>query len=179
MPEDAFFCFQSPSEASTRLLGFELGRLLVPGTVLALVGELGSGKTRFVQGLAKGLGVPPWERISSPSFALIHEYHGGRLPLYHVDLYRLPEGVPDPELGLEDYLYGEGVCAIEWAERWLAWLPQERLELEFAILGRRSRQINLKAFGEKCGGVLVELNARLGPPGKGKNMGCACLASGQ
>lgn len=152
---------KSPSEGYTKLLGSELARLLKPGAVLALRGELGSGKTRFVQGLAQGLGVPGSERVSSPSFALVHEYLGGRLPLFHVDLYRLPEGVLDQELGLEEYLYGKGVCAIEWADRWAAWLPGERLDAEFVIVGRRTRRINFRAMGAKYQELLGELGARV------------------
>lgn len=161
MGEGPCLSVKSRSETFTRLLGAELGGLLGPGAILALRGELGSGKTRFVQGLAQGLGVPPWERISSPSFALIHEYLGGRLPLYHVDLYRLPEGVPDQELGLEEYLYKGGVCAIEWADRWLAWLPKDRLDLEFVILGRRGRKISFRAMGTKHQEMLEGLAARI------------------
>ena len=153
---------RSRSEADTIRWGCLLGRLLSPGAVLALRGELGSGKTRFVQGLAQGLDVPPQERVSSPSFALIHEYLGGRLPLYHVDLYRLPEGMPDPELGLEEYLYGQGVCAIEWADRAAAWLPPERLEVELLILGKRSREMRLEAVGADHQAVLSRLKEQVG-----------------
>lgn len=170
MHEGTFLSVRSSSEGFTKLLGAELGRLLCPGAVLALKGELGSGKTRFVQGLAQGLGVPSWELVSSPSFALIHEYLGGRLPLYHVDLYRLPEGVADQELGLEDYLYGGGICAIEWAERWLPWLPAKRLESEFLISGKKSRQITFRARGSQYEEVLGQLEARLRILGKQKNL---------
>lgn len=169
MHEGPFFSLKSRSEGFTKLLGSELGRLLGSGAVLALMGELGSGKTRFVHGLAQGLGVPPSEQVSSPSFALIHEYLGGRLPLYHVDLYRLAHGIPDQELGLEEYLYAGGVCVIEWADRWLAWLPAQRLDLEFVILGKRSRQISLRAWGARYEEVLRELKARVGFLRKEKN----------
>lgn len=161
MHEGPFLSVKSRSEGFTKLLGYELGRLVSQGAVLALRGELGSGKTRFVQGLAHGLGVPPTERVSSPSFALIHEYLGGRLTLYHVDLYRLPHGIPDQELGLEEYLYGGGVCAIEWADRWPAWILGEHLDLAFVILGKRSRLINLKALGAHYQEVLWKLGERM------------------
>ncbi|MDX1977014.1 MAG: tRNA (adenosine(37)-N6)-threonylcarbamoyltransferase complex ATPase subunit type 1 TsaE [Pseudanabaenaceae cyanobacterium bins.68] len=113
----------SCSAGDTQAIAFELGQLLLPGSVLWLSGDLGAGKTTFVQGLARGLGIT--EAVTSPTFSLIDQYSGGRLPLYHVDLYRLePEQVPD--LHLYAYWQGQdfqpGILAIEWAER-LASLP--------------------------------------------------------
>jgi tRNA threonylcarbamoyladenosine biosynthesis protein TsaE len=102
------------SAEETRALGAALGRAARAGDVLWLHGELGAGKTELTKGLAEGLHCA--SPVSSPSFALIHEYAGGRLPLYHADLYRL-EGAAAVELGLEDYLEGEGVTAVEWGER--------------------------------------------------------------
>ena len=102
------------SEAETAAAGRELARTLSPGSVVLLIGDLGAGKTAFVRGLAEGLGVDPAD-VSSPTFTLIHEYGGGRLPLFHVDLYRLNDAREIEDLGLE--MADEGVLAIEWAEK--------------------------------------------------------------
>jgi tRNA threonylcarbamoyladenosine biosynthesis protein TsaE len=103
------------SETETAAVGRELARTLVPETTVLLFGELGAGKTAFVRGLAEGLGVDPSE-VSSPTFTLIQEYRGGRLPLYHVDLYRLNDAREVDDLGLEE-LASDGVLALEWADK--------------------------------------------------------------
>ncbi len=103
------------SERDTELVARDLAALLVPGDVLLLSGTLGAGKTTFVRGLAEGLGVDPSE-VSSPTFTLVHEYRGGRLALYHADLYRLEAAAAD-ELGLEELGAKDGVLAIEWPDR--------------------------------------------------------------
>ena len=103
------------SEAETVQAAAALARDLVPGAVLLLSGELGAGKTAFVRGLAQGLGLDATE-VTSPTFTLVHEYRGGRLPLIHIDLYRLDRADLD-ELGLDDELARNGVVAIEWPER--------------------------------------------------------------
>ena len=109
---------RSPEE--TQALAASLARELGPGSVLALHGELGSGKTCFVQGLAMGLGVT--EPVNSPTYTLVNEYRGS-LPLYHVDLYRIRQPSEVLSLGLDEYLYGDGVVAVEWAERAESLLP--------------------------------------------------------
>ncbi len=103
------------SEQQTSALGCSIGRTIQSGGVLLLKGDLGAGKTAFVRGLAEGLGINP-EEVSSPTFTLIQEYRGGRLPLHHVDLYRL-KPVEVDDLGLEDLTLEEGVTAIEWPDR--------------------------------------------------------------
>jgi len=107
--------FRPGSEADTRGIASRLAPDLQPGTVLLLSGDLGAGKTAFVRGLAEGLGVDPFE-VTSPTFTLVHEYRGGRLPLIHVDLYRLETADLD-EIGLDGDLAAEGVVAVEWPER--------------------------------------------------------------
>ncbi|MCS7260679.1 MAG: tRNA (adenosine(37)-N6)-threonylcarbamoyltransferase complex ATPase subunit type 1 TsaE [Anaerolineae bacterium] len=138
--------FISHSEAQTRRLGARLGELLQGGEVIALQGALGSGKTRWVQGLAQGLGVQ--EPVTSPTFTLIHEYHG-RHTLYHIDMYRITQLAEALDLGLEDYLYGDGVCVIEWAERIAAALPRDHLWITLYHLDETKRRIVMHATGER------------------------------
>ena len=136
---------ESPEE--TQSLAEQLGRLLQPGDVVALVGELGSGKTLFSQGLARGLGVPKNFYITSPTFVIINEYPG-RVPFYHLDLYRVSKA-EFSELGLEEIIFAQGAVAIEWAERLGENLPVERLEVRLTFLGEVERNITFSAFGDK------------------------------
>ena len=101
------------SEKETRDLGEKLGRTAVPGGLYTLTGDLGTGKTVFTQGFARGLGIT--EHVNSPTFTIVQEYDGGRLPFYHFDVYRIGDIEEMDEIGYEDYFYGEGVCLIEWA----------------------------------------------------------------
>lgn len=140
-----------PEEAATERLGETLGRLAEAGDIIALIGELGSGKTTLVRGLARGLGVAPEVAVVSPTFTIINEYPGGRLALYHLDLYRVA-GEEQEELGLEETLYGAGVAAIEWAER-LAETPPERLEVRLSLWPPESgeeRLAELAPFGARA-----------------------------
>ncbi|MGB9773439.1 MAG: tRNA (adenosine(37)-N6)-threonylcarbamoyltransferase complex ATPase subunit type 1 TsaE [Bacteroidota bacterium] len=111
----------SHSEEETRRIASAFSNDLQPGDVVALYGQLGTGKTRFVQGIGEGLGIT--HHITSPSFTLIHEYRGGRLPLFHFDLYRIEDVSEFSETGYEEYLYDDGVTCIEWAERMEGLLP--------------------------------------------------------
>lgn len=112
------------SEKETRALGEELGRKAVPGSLYTLTGDLGTGKTVFTQGFARGLGIT--EHVNSPTFTIVQEYDGGRLPFYHFDVYRIGDLEEMDEIGYEDYFYGDGVCLIEWAELIEELLPLER-----------------------------------------------------
>ncbi len=151
------FKWTSRSPGATRALAAALGKWLAPGDVLALTGELGSGKTEFVHGLAQGLDAPA-AAVASPSFTLIHEYPG-RLPLAHIDLYRL-ENLPSEILpDLEEYLSGPGVAAVEWAERLGALLPREYLEVEIEITGDTDREFTFRGHGPR-GEELVRRLAR-------------------
>lgn len=143
MPEALDIISYSPEE--TRRLGRLLGEAAWPGEVLLLVGELGSGKTCLVQGLAQGLGIA--EKVVSPSFVLVREYRG-RLPLYHIDFYRL-ELAEIVELGLEEYLRGDGVAAVEWAEKGMAVFPADHLLVEMSILSENQRRLHFSAVGER------------------------------
>ena len=102
------------SEEETQRLGEQLARKLTPGTVIAFTGDLGAGKTAFTRGLARGLGIP--DRVTSPTFTIVNEYEGGRLPLFHFDMYRLSSSDELYDIGWEDYLARGGVCAVEWSE---------------------------------------------------------------
>ena len=130
----------SPEE--TKLLAEKIASTLNPGDVLALEGELGSGKTQFVQGLARGLGVSEDGYVRSPSFTLLNEYRG-RLPLYHFDFYRLHNVSDLDELGMEEYFDGKGVTVIEWADRFPGALPKRAMHIKFEIIDVTKRKISL------------------------------------
>jgi tRNA threonylcarbamoyladenosine biosynthesis protein TsaE len=132
------------SAEETISLGQRLGDLLSEGDVVALVGELGSGKTWFTKGLALGLGVSPDAIVTSPSFTLVNEYEG-RYTFYHMDFYRL-ENLPQVlSAGLEEYFHDSGVVALEWADRWPEILPEKRLMVKFLIIDDRRREITFSA----------------------------------
>jgi len=137
-------------------MGARLGKLLAEGDIICLEGELGTGKTCFIQGIGRGMGIR--ERITSPSFTLIREYRGqgARLRLYHIDLYRIEEVVEAFLLGLDDYLYDGGVCVIEWAERARDILPWECLWITLRHLGERERSLTLEARGRRYGQLLAK-----------------------
>ena len=135
----------SHGAAQTRRLGNRLGELMAGGEVICLTGDLGTGKTCLVQGIGAGLGVV--DRIVSPTFTLINEYRGGRLTLYHVDLYRIVDARAALAFGLDDYLYGEGVCAIEWAARVRDVWPEEMLLISMRHIDETKRGVTLRAYG--------------------------------
>jgi tRNA threonylcarbamoyladenosine biosynthesis protein TsaE len=144
----------SNSEA-TEAIGHDIGETIEPPMVLALTGPLGAGKTTFVRGIARGLGI---ERVKSPSFTLINLYKG-RCPLYHVDLYRLETGEELVPLGLLEVLENEGaVVAIEWSDRCEALLPDDRLDIRIGHASETEREITLEARGP----LSRELLSRLG-----------------
>jgi tRNA threonylcarbamoyladenosine biosynthesis protein TsaE len=136
--------WETGGEEETEALGESLASCLQAGDLLALYGELGAGKTCLVRGLARGLGVDEI-MVASPSFTLLNEYEG-RLPLVHLDCYRLADPEAVAELGLEDYYQSGGVLAIEWAER-IPDLPAERLEITIDWLDEKRRRIRLTARG--------------------------------
>lgn len=142
------------SAVQTEELARALAGRLFPGAVLALWGGLGAGKTAFVRGLARGLGVSG--RVSSPTFTLLHE-HPGPLPLYHFDLYRLEAGGAD-DLGLEDYLFGAGVCAVEWPGNAGALLPADRLDVTIDGAGDGVRTVTFQARGPRHQRIIEDGN---------------------
>ena len=141
------FMVTTRSADATMSLGRTIGQRLDRPLALLLCGELGSGKTAFAQGLARGLDVPPSIPVTSPTYTLINEYPG-RLPFFHVDLYRLPEPVDPIEMGLDDILEGTGIVAIEWAQRLHpADRPSCRLDLIFKVVDDTCRSIRIIAYG--------------------------------
>jgi len=142
----------SPQE--TQRLGINIGELALAGDVFLLVGELGTGKTCLTQGIAWGLNIK--EYALSPSFVIIRELYG-RLPLYHIDLYRLNHIDEIAQLGLDDYLYGNGVCVVEWAEKGLSMLPAEHLLIQINYLPHTERSFQLKPSGQRYREILTQL----------------------
>ena len=122
------FVTHSPEE--TRKLGERLAKELNPGAVVAFTGDLGAGKTAFVSGMAQGLGIS--ERVTSPTFTIVNEYLGGRLPLFHFDMYRLPDSDALFDIGWGGYLDRGGVCAVEWSEQVADALPKDTVTVSLA-----------------------------------------------
>lgn len=150
----------SISPTATMNLGKKIGKRLVPGSVIALTGELGCGKTLLTRGICDGLGVPE-RQVNSPTFVLVNEYRG-RLPVFHIDLYRL-SGINDSiEIGITDYFSRarEGVMIIEWAEKIIDLLPADLLKIEFDIISDRKRRILLSSASRKFYGLLRELEGK-------------------
>ena len=148
--------------AETQKLGQSIGKLIQQPLVIALTGDLGSGKTAFVQGLAEGLEVPGQYYITSPTFTLINEYPG-RLPLFHIDLYRLDDSSDLQDIGLDELLYDQAVFAIEWAEKMSGDLPAGHLAMTFEITADDYRKISLIAYGHSPADLLkaLELDKRI------------------
>jgi tRNA threonylcarbamoyladenosine biosynthesis protein TsaE len=144
----------SHNPEQTQQLGQRLGELARAGDLFCLEGDLGSGKTCFVQGLGRGLGIP--EAIHSPTFILANEHRGGRLPLFHLDVYRVRNADEAIGFGLEDYVAGDGVCVVEWAEKIREALPPDRLWITFRHLGESERGLEFHANGERYEQLLGE-----------------------
>ena len=152
---------RSNSPKQTELLGNCLGELAQKSDVFLLTGELGTGKTCLVQGIARGLDVK--EYAFSPSFVILREYHG-RLPLYHIDLYRLDDVEEVADLGLDDYLYGDGVSVVEWAEKGVQVLPKDNLliDMQYIVGSPTGRSLCLKPRGARYADVIRRLRRREG-----------------
>jgi len=161
--QDTIFCGEivSDSVEQTFALGERLGRLVQPGDVLCLAGPLGAAKTLLTKGIARGAGVVDPRQVTSPTFTLINEYQG-RLPIYHVDVYRLRSARELLDLGIDEYLYGHGVCIIEWADRVAAVLPPERLDMTLTHVAPHQRRIAWMGRGERHAALAAALAARDG-----------------
>lgn len=148
---------RAASAEETKEWGRKLAHLLFPGAVIGLEGELGAGKTCFVKGLASGLGLDE-DEIASPTFTLIAEHYRGRIPLYHIDLYRVA-GAEVEELGIDEYLYGQGVTAIEWFQFLPAEVVTEYLRILFVITEDEERLLEVSAQGERYERIVQTLDA--------------------
>jgi len=141
--------FFTHSEKETEKLGEKLGRLVEPGTIILIKGDLGTGKTVFTRGIARGLGIE--EHVTSPTFTLIHQYQG-RLPLYHFDIYRIEDPDEMYDIGYEEFFYGNGVAVVEWPEKMEWLLPDEYLEIVIERIhldSQDGRKIRLTGKGAK------------------------------
>ena len=142
--------------AETMELGARLGRLLAPGDFIALLGELGAGKTQFAKGVAVGLEVDPGTPVTSPTYNILNIYRG-RLPLYHFDLYRLHGCDEVEELGFEEYFFGKGACVVEWAERLAEEMPAQVLSVSLSHAGAQERLVSFAAKGPRAAALLEAL----------------------
>jgi tRNA threonylcarbamoyladenosine biosynthesis protein TsaE len=133
----------SKSIAETIKLGAKLAKKLKKGSVVALIGDLGSGKTVFTKGIAEGLGVKNARYVNSPTFVIIKEYKG-KMPLYHFDLYRLDHYSSFDAMNYEEYFYDNGITVIEWADKIYKLLPPKHWEVTLAVLGETDRKIEIK-----------------------------------
>ena len=134
--------FYSHNEAETEAIGTRLAAALSPGAVVAYLGDLGMGKTAFTRGLAAGLGYKG--RVTSPTFTIVNEYEGGRLPLFHFDMYRLNSADDLFDIGWEDYLARGGVCAVEWSENVADALPENTVRVRIDRDGDTGRRITIE-----------------------------------
>jgi tRNA threonylcarbamoyladenosine biosynthesis protein TsaE len=160
----------SRSDTETITLGQKLGRFLEAGDMVALIGELGSGKTWFTKGLALGFGVSPKNIVTSPSFTLVNEYDG-EVPFYHIDVYRLGSLSDFLSAGLEEFLHQGGVCAMEWAERWPEILPEKRIEVELVILDDHRRKITFSGRHSRAKKMIAALQKETTSPLVGNSSG--------
>lgn len=151
------YIFLSNSPAATSALGRRMGERLKAGSVIALIGELGCGKTLLTRGICAGLDVP-LRQVNSPTFILVNEY-SGRLPVFHMDLYQLGTESDGIELGITDYLSRteSGVMVIEWAEKIIPLLPDDLLRVNFEVLSTRKRSIEFSTSGIRFDSLLEEL----------------------
>ncbi|MBQ5491357.1 MAG: tRNA (adenosine(37)-N6)-threonylcarbamoyltransferase complex ATPase subunit type 1 TsaE [Treponema sp.] len=133
--------FTTHNAEQTISLGTKIGALLTPGDVIAMTGTLAAGKTTITKGIAQSLGVT--ENITSPTFCLISEYEGSRIPLYHMDVYRLDGAEDFVNLGVDDMLYGNGVCIIEWSEKIQSEIPAKAIRLDIQATGSEERTITI------------------------------------
>lgn len=141
------------SHEETEKIAMKLANFLRPGDTLTLEGELGSGKTTFTKGLAKGLGIT--RNVNSPTFTIVKQYKG-RIPLYHMDVYRLEDS--DEDIGFSEYFHGDGVSVVEWAKFIEDYLPEERLEINIEYTDDdQTRKLKLKALGDHYSSILHEM----------------------
>jgi tRNA threonylcarbamoyladenosine biosynthesis protein TsaE len=152
------FTFDANSEQDTKRLGAALASVLPAGTVVGLIGPLGAGKTRLVQAFATALGVPAG-RVTSPTFVLINEYIGGRLPVYHFDTYRLKNDEEFLNLGPDEYFDSGGITFIEWADRVMTLLPEDRLQITIDVTSETQRRMTLRGTSPQMEAIVDRIDA--------------------
>lgn len=138
----------SNSPENTMEIGQALGKILLPGDLLNLNGNLGAGKTLFVKGVGEALGIAP-DVVTSPTFSIINEYEGEKTPLYHFDLYRLEDDLDLEQVGYLDYFYGAGITVVEWGNLFRYHLPDERLDITLKSISQEGREISLQGQGQR------------------------------
>lgn len=156
MKETGRLIFKSTGREETIRFGERLGRLLTPGQIIALVGELGAGKTTLVKGIAKGLGVKESRVVKSPTFALVHRYEG-HIPVYHFDAYRLEDAHEMFDIGSDEMLLGEGVSLVEWADKVFECLPDDYVKITLTATSRNERIIEICSYGVCYGDLMNKL----------------------
>ena len=152
------FTFIAKSEQDTERLGSALASVLPPGTVIGLVGPLGAGKTRLVQAVATALGVPAG-RVTSPTFVLVNEYRGGRLPVYHFDTYRLKDDDEFLNLGPDEYFDSAGLTFVEWADRVTNLLPPDRLEVTIKPVSETERHMTVRGTSPPTAALVAQVQS--------------------
>ena len=148
--------FKTTGMEETMRFGKKLGMLLSPGDVVALVGELGAGKTTLVKGIVQGLGVTDRRAVKSPTFSLVHTYEG-RMPVYHFDAYRLEDTQEMLDIGSDEMISGDGVAIVEWADKVSGCLPKEYLQITLTAVSAHERKIELRIYGYRCDEIIKNL----------------------
>ena len=141
-------------------LGKQLGIQLTKGDVIALIGDLGGGKTWFTKGVAIGLNIEPND-VVSPTFTLVNEYYG-KYPLFHMDLYRMDNKDDFLSLDLDSYFLGKGIVVIEWADRWPGALPDERVQIDFKMIDNNTRELKFYGFHNRSRAIIEALKKKVG-----------------
>ena len=148
---------ESHSPEETLAIGRRIGRAARPGDVVALAGDLGTGKTVLAKGMAEGLGAASAREVCSPTFVLCREYLGGRIPFYHLDAYRLRGAADLDGIGAAEILGGDGLAAVEWADRAPQALPQDHLEVRLEVTGPQERRLTFTAQGPQAARFLQDI----------------------
>ncbi len=141
-------------------LGKQLGIQLTKGDVIALIGDLGGGKTWFTKGVAIGLNIEPND-VVSPTFTLVNEYYG-KYPLFHMDLYRMDNKDHFLSLDLDSYFLGKGIVVVEWADRWPGALPDERVQIDFKMIDNNTRELKFYGFHARSRAIIEALKKKVG-----------------